>query len=220
MSRVRVAVLISGSGSNLQAILDAAAAPDYPAEVALVLSNKADAFGLERARRAGVPTDVLSHRGLAREAYDAALVERLQAAGVQWVCLAGFMRIVTPVLLGAFPGRVLNIHPALLPAFPGLHGQAQAFDAGVRVAGATVHLVDEGTDTGPIIAQGVVPVLPDDDADRLAARILTVEHRLYPMALRWAAEGRLHVEGRRVRVDLRPGESTALVAGFEGALTT
>lgn len=214
MSRVRVGVLISGSGSNLQAILDATAAPDHPAEVALVLSNRADAFGLERARRAGVPAEVLSHRGLGREAYDGLLVERLRAASVQWVCLAGFMRIVTPVLLGAFPGRVLNIHPALLPSFPGLHGQAQAFEAGVRVAGATVHLVDEGTDTGPIVAQGVVPVLPGDDADSLAARILTVEHRLYPMALRWAVEGRLHVEGHKVRVDLAPGESTSVAQGF------
>lgn len=214
MSRIPVGVLISGSGSNLQAILDACAAPDSPARVAVVISNRADAYGLERARQAGVPAELLSHRGLAREAYDAALVERLGAYGVQWVCLAGFMRIVTSTLLGAFPGRVLNIHPALLPAFPGLHGQAQAFEAGVRLAGATVHLVDEGTDTGPIIAQGVVPVRPDDDAVALAARILQVEHRLYPMALRWAAEGRLHVEGRKVRVDLRPGESTSLALGF------
>lgn len=214
MSRVPVAVLISGSGSNLQAILDASADPGFPAEVALVLSNRADAFGLERARRAGVAAEVISSRGLSREAYDAALVERLSAGGVSWVCLAGFMRIVTPTLLSAFPNRVLNIHPALLPSFPGLHGAEQAWRAGVRLAGATVHLVDEGTDTGPILAQGVVPVHQDDDAETLAARILTVEHRLYPMVLRWAAEGRIHVDGRSVTIDLFPGESTSLALGF------
>lgn len=204
--RVPVGVLISGGGSNLQAILDAAAEDDFPARVAVVISNRADAGGLARAARAGVPTVVLSHRGYAdRSAYDAALVEVLRAHGVVWVALAGFMRVVTPTLLGAFPDRVLNIHPALLPAFPGLHGQQQAFDHGVRIAGATVHLVDEGTDTGPILAQGAVPVLPDDDDERLAARILRVEHALYPRVLRWAVEGRIRREGRRVRLDLPPG---------------
>ncbi len=200
-------VLISGGGTNLQAILDACADPDFPARVAVVFSNKADALGLERARRAGVPTATLSHRGWPdRASFDAAVVEILQRHGVSWVCLAGYMRIVTPTLLGAFPGRVLNIHPALLPAFPGLHAQQQALDAGVRLAGATVHLVDAGTDTGPILAQGAVPVLPEDTADTLGARILTVEHRLYPRVIRWAAEGRIHLEEGRLRLDLPADE--------------
>ena len=212
-ARVKAGVLISGGGTNLQAILDAAADAAYPVEVALVFSNRADAGGLERARRAGVPTEALSHRGFPdRASYDAAVVELLRRHEVEWVCLAGYMRIVTPTLLTAFPGRVLNIHPALLPAFPGLHGQRQALEAGVRVAGATVHLVDEGTDTGPIIAQGAVPVLPEDTEETLSARILRVEHRLYPMVLRWAAEGRIRLEGRRVSLDLPPGEAPFTLA--------
>jgi phosphoribosylglycinamide formyltransferase-1 len=193
-------VLISGSGTNLQALLDACAAPDFPARVAVVISNRRDAYGLERARAAGVPAVWVPHRGKARADFDAELVAALREHGAQWVCLAGFMRIVTPVFLDAFPQRVLNIHPALLPAFPGVHAQAQALAAGVKVAGATVHFVDAGTDTGPIIAQGAVPVLDDDDEDALKARILAVEHELYPRALRQAVEGRLRVEGRRVVV--------------------
>lgn len=195
-----VGVLISGSGTNLQALLDACAAPDFPARVAVVISNRRDAYGLERARAAGVPAVWVPHRGKARADFDAELVAALREHGAQWVCLAGFMRIVTPVFLDAFPQRVLNIHPALLPAFPGVHAQAQALAAGVKVAGATVHFVDAGTDTGPIIAQGAVPVLDDDDEDALKARILAVEHELYPRALRQAVEGRLRVEGRRVVV--------------------
>lgn len=195
-----VGVLISGSGTNLQALLDACAAPDFPARVAVVISNRRDAYGLERARAAGVPAVWVPHRGKARADFDAELVAGLREHGAQWVCLAGFMRIVTPVFLDAFPQRVLNIHPALLPAFPGVHAQAQALAAGVKVAGATVHFVDAGTDTGPIIAQGAVPVLDDDDEDALKARILAVEHELYPRALRLAVEGRLRVEGQRVVV--------------------
>lgn len=195
--RVPVGVLISGSGTNLGALI-AATAHDHPARIAVVISNRADAGGLDRARAAGIPAEVLSHRGFPdRAAYDAQLVARLQSHGVRWVCLAGFMRIVTPTLIDAFDGRVLNIHPALLPAFPGLHAQAQALAYGVRVTGATVHLVDAGTDTGPIVAQQAVPVLPDDDEASLSARVLTAEHRLYPEALRWAVEGRLLVDGRR-----------------------
>jgi len=205
--RARLGVLISGGGTNLQAILDATADPAYPAEVAVVFSNRDDAGGLERARRAGVPTAVLSHRGWQdRAAFDRAVVDVLRQHGVGWVCLAGYMRVVTRAMLDAFPGRVLNIHPALLPAFPGLHAQKQALEAGVRVAGATVHLVDEGTDTGPILAQGAVGVRPDDDEASLSARILTVEHRLYPMVIRWAAEGRIRLEGRRALVDLPEGQ--------------
>ncbi len=206
----RVGVLASGGGTNLQALIDAVAT-GHPAKLVVVASDKRDAGALERARAAGIPAIVVPKtKAQDREAYDRSLVDALRAYAIDWVCLAGFMRIVTPAFLGAFPNRVLNIHPALLPAFPGLHGQQQAHDYGVRVAGATVHFVDAGTDTGPIIAQGVVPALQDDTPDALAARILTMEHRLYPMALRWAVEGRLRVEGRQVHVDLRPGESTAL----------
>ncbi len=194
-------VLISGSGSNLQALLDASADPTYPAEIAVVLSNRADAYGLHRARAAGVPAEVWPHRDApSRAAYDARLVERLRAHDVEWVCLAGFMRLVTPTLLGAFPWRVLNIHPGLLPAFPGLHAQAQALAAGVKIAGCTVHLVDSGADTGPIVAQAAVPVLPDDDEAALSARILAQEHRLYPEALRAAVEGRIKLVDGRVQV--------------------
>lgn len=209
--KVPIGVLISGSGTNLQALLDACAAPDFPARVAVVVSNRPDAYGLERAQRAGVPTEVHLQREYPdRAAYDRRLVEALEAHHVEWVCLAGYMRLVTPDFLRAFPQRVLNIHPALLPAFPGLRAHQQTLEHGVRVAGATVHLVDDGTDTGPIVAQGVVPVLPDDTLPELTARILRMEHRLYPLALRWAAEGRLRVEGRQVKLDLPSGASPAL----------
>lgn len=206
-----MAVLVSGSGTNLQALIDATRAPDHPARIVLVISNKRDVYGLERARAAGIPAEVLPNRGYPdRESYDAALVRLLRTHGVEWVVLAGFMRLVTPTLLDEFPWHVLNIHPALLPAFPGLHAQEQALASGARISGATVHLVDAGTDTGPVIAQGAVPILPGDDIDTVRARILRMEHRLYPMVLRWAAEGRIQVEGREVRVDLPPGERTAL----------
>ncbi len=206
MSRVRVGVLISGSGTNLQALLDAASEPEFPAEIAVVVSNRADAGGLARAERAGVPTVVASHRGWPdRAAYDRHLVQILLDHDVAWVAMAGFMRVVTQAFIDAFPARILNIHPSLLPAFPGVDGQGQAFDYGVVVAGATVHLVEVGVDAGPILAQGVVPVLEDDSPERLRARILAIEHRLYPMALRWAAEGRITVDGRRAHVALPPG---------------
>ena len=209
--KTRIAVLVSGSGTNLQALIDAAADPSFPAEIAVVLSNRPKAYGLERARLAGLKTEVLRHRAFdSREAFDAALVGVLNQYQVSWVCLAGFMRLLTPTFLDSFPGRVLNIHPALLPAFPGTHGQEQALEYGVRVAGATVHFVDSGTDTGPIIAQAVVPVNQDDAPESLKQRILAQEHRLYPMVLRMACEGRLKIEGRTVRVNLAAGESTLL----------
>jgi phosphoribosylglycinamide formyltransferase-1 len=210
---IRIGVLASGSGSNLQALLDAGQAGRLQARVALVLSNVPSARALERAAAAGVPCDCLPSKGAAdRTAYDLRLAERLVAAGVDLVCLAGYMRLVTPAFLGAFGPtassrgcpRVMNVHPALLPAFPGLHAQAQALAAGVKVAGCTVHFVDEGTDTGPIIAQAAVPVLDGDDEAALAARILEQEHRLYPEAVGWFAAGRLSVSGRRVRLDGAP----------------
>jgi phosphoribosylglycinamide formyltransferase-1 len=204
---IALGVLVSGSGTNLQSILDAIAAKRLDARVAVVVSNVGDAGALERARKAGVETVVVEHKGFAdRQAFDAAVVEVLRARGVDVVVLAGFMRLVTPVLLGAFSGRVVNIHPALLPSFPGVHGPQQALAYGVRVAGCTVHFVDAGTDTGPIIAQEAVPVLDGDDEESLRLRILAREHELLPRVLQLIAQGRVHVEpvagGRaRVRVD-------------------
>jgi phosphoribosylglycinamide formyltransferase 1 len=193
-------VLISGRGSNLQAILDAIAQGRLDARVRVVVSNVAGAAGLERAAQAGVPTEVISHRGRDRQSFDEALVARLRAAEVSWVVLAGFMRIVTPVFLRAFPDRVINIHPSLLPAFPGVDAQAQALAHGVKVSGCTVHLVTEGVDAGPIIAQAAVPVLPGDDRDALAERILAREHETLVQALQYAAEHRLHVVNGRVAI--------------------
>ncbi|WP_242396249.1 phosphoribosylglycinamide formyltransferase [Anaeromyxobacter oryzisoli] len=207
---IRLGVLASGSGTNLQALLDATAAGRLDAKVAVVVSNVPGAGALERARRAGVATEVLPSKGVAdRAAYDRAVVETLRRHEVELVCLAGYMRIVTPAFLGAFgPSassrgcpRVVNVHPALLPAFPGMHAARQALTYGARVAGCTVHFVDEGTDTGPIIAQAAVPVLPGDDEAALQARIQVEEHRLYPQAVQWIAQGRLALEGRVVRVD-------------------
>lgn len=187
-------VLVSGSGTNLQAILDAIADGRLRAKIGVVVSNVATAKALDRARAAGVPAIVIDHKAFAtREAFDEAVVDALRAHEVACVVLAGFMRLVTPVLLDAFVHRVVNIHPALLPAFPGVHAQRKALAYGVRVTGCTVHLVDAGMDTGPIVAQSVVPVLDDDDEASLAARILVEEHRLLPEVLSWMAEGRVEV---------------------------
>lgn len=189
---LRLGVLVSGSGTNLQALLDATAQGRLDAEVRLVVSNRPDVFALERAARAGVPSLVLNHREFgSREEFDGALVAALREAGVEWVALAGFMRVLTPVFLEAFAGRMVNIHPSLLPAFPGVDAQRQAFDYGVKVAGCTVHFVDGGVDTGPIIAQRAVPVLEEDDAASLRARILEQEHTLFVEALQAIAEGRV-----------------------------
>jgi len=195
------AVLVSGSGSNLQAIIDAAERGEIPGRVGLVLSNKADAYGLTRAKNHGIPTAVVDHKAYgSREEFDAKLVEVIRASGANLVCLAGFMRVLTPVFLRAFPHRILNIHPALLPSFPGTHGPGQALRYGVRFSGCTVHFLDEGVDTGPIIVQAVVPVHQEDTEETLAARILAEEHRIYPMAIRLFLEGRLAVSGRRVMI--------------------
>ncbi len=206
MSRVRVGVLCSGSGTNLQALLDATRDRNHPAEVVVVGADRPRAYALERARATGVDTFVVRRADHPdRDAFDRALAAELGGRGVEWVCLAGFMRLIGRPLLEAFPQRILNLHPALLPAFPGLHAPDQALEHGVRITGCTIHLVDEGTDTGPIVAQGAVPVLASDDPAALQARIQRMEHRLYPQVLRWAAEGRLRVEGRRVHVDVPPG---------------
>lgn len=206
---MKLGVLISGSGTNLQAILDAVAEGRLDAEVRLVLSNRPKAGGLERARRAGVPALCISHKRFqTREAFEEAMVSALLEHGVEWVALAGFMRVLTSTLLRAFPGRVVNIHPALLPAFPGVDAQRQALEYGVKFSGCTVHFVDEGVDTGPIIGQAVVPVLEGDDVEALRARILEQEHRLYPQVLQLLAEGRVLREGRRTRVvDISEGRA-------------
>ena len=203
-------VLISGRGTNLQAIIDAIEDGRLDADIELVLSNTASAHGLERAAAAGIATTVVDHKSFAgREPFDAAMVDALKTAGVEWVVLAGFMRIVTPVFLNAFPQRVINMHPALCPSFAGIDAQAQALDYGVRVTGCTVHLVDQGVDTGPILSQAVVPVRQDDNRDTLAARLLMREHELLTTTLQWIAEGRLTTEpvagagGDRLRVLLR-----------------
>ena len=208
MARLRLGVLVSGSGTNLQAILDAAARGAIDAEVVLVISNVADAFALERAARAGVPTRVVKHRDYPdRAAFDVRLVEELTLAGVSHVVLAGFMRVLTGTFIEAFPFRIVNIHPALLPAFPGIHGQRQALDYGVKIAGCTVHFVDAGTDTGPVIAQAAVPVFDDDTEESLGARILEQEHRLLVEVLGALADERVEVVlpagGRRPRVTMR-----------------
>ena len=204
MSR-RIGVLISGRGSNLQSIIDAIAERRLDATLAVVISNRADAAGLNRAKEAGVEAVHLSPKAYAgRDGYDDALAELLRARNVDLVCLAGYMKLVGPRLLGAFPNRILNIHPSLLPAFPGLYAQSQAFEHGVRVSGATVHLVTAGLDDGPIILQAPVPVRSDDTVEALSARILVEEHRIYPEAIQLALDGGWTVIGRRF-VRPRPG---------------
>ena len=187
-------VLVSGSGTNLQAVIDAVAAGRLRAKIGVVVSNIATAKGLDRARAAGISTVVLDHKAYAsREAFDGAVVHALRSHGATCVVLAGFMRLITRVLLDAFPQRVVNIHPSLLPAFPGAHSQAQALAYGVRVTGCTVHLVDAGMDTGPVLAQSAVPVLDDDTEETLRDRILVEEHALLPTVLQWIADGRVEV---------------------------
>ncbi|MBF0621652.1 MAG: phosphoribosylglycinamide formyltransferase [Magnetococcales bacterium] len=205
---MRIAVLVSGSGSNLQSLIDRCADGTIPAEIVLVVSNKPGVYGLERAEKSGIKTQVVQHGAFPdRAAFDQELIRVLDAAEVNLVCLAGFMRILTAEFVRHFTGRLLNIHPALLPNFPGLGVQQAAIDAGVRFSGCTVHFVDEGVDTGPIIAQAVVPILDGDDAKTLGARILKQEHQIYPLSVRLFAEGRLKLEGRRVRIDAPTDET-------------
>ncbi len=207
--KVRAAILISGRGSNMAALLEAAAAPGYPAEVALVLADRADAAGLERAAAAGVPTAVVESRAFRgdRAGFERAMEAELARHRIGLVALAGFLRVLTPEFVGRWEGRLVNIHPSLLPAFPGLDTHARALAAGVRLHGCTVHLVSAGVDEGPILAQAAVPVLEGDTAGTLAARVLEQEHALYPAALAWVAAGRVRVEGGR-----------AWIAGAEGPL--
>jgi phosphoribosylglycinamide formyltransferase-1 len=196
-----VGVLISGRGTNLQALIDAAAGGRLGGRIAVVISNVEDAPGLERARKAGIPAHFRDHRGRPRDEFDQELVALLREHAVDLVCLAGYMRLLSPAFIRAFAGRILNVHPSLLPAFPGLEAQRQAWEHGVKVSGATVHLVDESLDAGPIVLQEAVAVSATDEAEGLAARILEAEHRIYPRAVRAMLEGRCRVEGRRVFVE-------------------
>lgn len=198
---LKLGVLISGSGSNLQSIIDHIENGSLKAAIRIVISNNPDAFGIKRAQKHGIPFVVMKNGDFkSKEDFDSALIKALKDNNVDLVVLAGFMRIISPAFLKAFPQRVLNIHPALLPSFPGLHGQKQALDYGVKFSGCTVHFVDEGVDTGPIIIQSAVPVLEDDTEETLAARILKEEHKIYPRAIQLFADGKIQIQGRKVRV--------------------
>ncbi len=199
----RVAILISGRGSNMAALIEAAKAKDYPAEIAVVIANRAEAAGLDRAKASGIPTDLIESKpfGKDRAAFEAALEKKLAHHRIELICLGGFMRLFTAEFVQRWYGKMLNIHPSLLPSFPGLDPHGQALKAGVKISGATVHFVIPETDAGPIVMQGAVPVRDDDTAEALSARILTLEHRIYPEALRLLASGRLKLEGDRCRVE-------------------
>jgi len=198
---LKLAILVSGGGSNLQSIIDKIEQGVLDAEVMLVLSNKADAYGLERARKHSLPQACIEHTDYdSREAFDAAMVQAIRGSGAEVVVLAGFMRILTPVFLNAFAPHIVNIHPALLPSFAGCHGQGDAAEYGVKLSGCTVHFVDEIMDHGQVIIQAAVPVMPGEDGDTLGARILEFEHRIYPQAIQWLAEGRVRIDGRHVHV--------------------
>jgi len=210
-----LAVLVSGGGSNLQSIIDRIEDGALDAEIKIVLSNTPDAYGLERAARHGIEQLALDHRNYpTREAFDRRMVEVIREAGADAVAMAGFMRLVTPEFLQAFSGRVVNIHPALLPSFPGIHGQADANAYGVKISGCTVHFADEHMDHGPVIIQAAVPAFPGEEPDDLGSRILALEHRVYPQALQWLSQGRLRVEGRVVHLD--PGNQERELAETGG----
>lgn len=216
MERLRVGILISGRGSNMQALIAACRAPDFPAEVALVVSNDPTARGLAVAAEAGVATKIVNNRSFAdRAGFDAALDAALKEAGVELVCLAGFMRLLTERFVAAWRDRMINIHPSLLPAYPGLDTHERVLADGGRFTGCTVHFVRHTTDTGPIIAQAVVPIRPDDTPGSLAARVLVQEHRIYPLALRLVAEGRVRVDGERAFLIGAPVPETALISPLE-----
>jgi len=198
--KLKLAVLISGGGSNLQAIIDACNTPDYPAEIVLVFSNQLDAGGLERGRKAGIRSEAISHKGYpgGREAYDNAVSSLIEESGADLVVLAGYLRLVSESFVTRWKDKLINIHPSLLPSFKGLGVHQAALDAGVKFAGCTVHYVVPEVDSGPIIAQAVVPVMPGDDAGKLAQRILKQEHRIYPQVIRWIAEGRVSVDAKGI----------------------
>lgn len=217
MAKARVVVLISGRGSNLSAILEAAAAPDYPAAVVAVIANKADAPGLQLAAAAGVATEIVPSQGVTdRTVYDQSLQDAIDRYVPDLIVLAGFMRILTADFVNHYAGRMINIHPSLLPSFTGLHTHQRALDAGVHLHGCTVHFVTAELDHGPMIAQAAIPVWPDDTVASLAARVLAEEHRVYPAAVRWFAEGRLKVVGQRVLLDGALANDVGLIAPHVG----
>lgn len=212
MKRTRLGVLISGSGSNLQALMDACATPDYPAGIQLVISNKFDAYGLERASKAGIESAVVSHKAFPdRESFERALTEKLEAANVELVVLAGFMRILTPYFVERWRDRLVNIHPSLLPSFRGVDTHAQALNAGVKLHGCSVHYVRPGLDDGPIIGQAAVPVLAGDDPKSLAARVLIAEHKLYPACIRAICDGRVKLVNEICQIANGDGDFTPLI---------
>jgi phosphoribosylglycinamide formyltransferase-1 len=202
MARLKVGVLVSGNGSNLQTLIDLCAAPDFPAEITLVVSNKPGVMALDRAARAGIPTLVIPHQDFPdRIAFDQAIDAALRQADIEFICLAGFLRVLSEMFVELWRDRIINIHPSLLPSFTGLHTHRRALEAGVRFHGCTVHIVRPVLDDGPILVQAVVPVLPGDDEQTLAARVLKAEHRIYPLALKLIAEGRVTVDGTRASID-------------------
>ncbi len=210
MGALRLGVLVSGRGSNLQSIMDACQRGETKAEVVVVLSDNPDAYGLVRAQNAGIDTHVVKPSDYPdRDSHNAAMGDIIERYQVELICLAGYMRVLAPSFVERFRHRIINIHPALLPSFPGLHGQEQALEYGVKVSGCTVHFVDEGVDTGPIIIQAVVPAFHDDTEETLSARILEYEHKIYPAAIRLYAEGRLKVEGRKVVIEGDPHKTWA-----------
>lgn len=205
MTRLKLGVLISGRGSNLQALIDACADPEFPAEIVVVISNKENAAGLERARKAGIKAAIIRHSDFVdRAAFDDALDARLRSSGVQLVCLAGFMRLLTPGFVTGWGDNIINVHPSLLPAFRGAHAHADAIKAGVRISGCTVHIVRPEMDSGPILVQAAVPVLTNDTEETLAARVLKAEHRCVPFAVRAIAEGRVTIDGARATIHAAP----------------
>jgi phosphoribosylglycinamide formyltransferase-1 len=210
----RVAILISGRGSNMAALIGAAAAADFPAEIAVVISNRADAGGLEKASASGIPTLTIESKpfGRDRAAFEAVLQSALDQHNIELICLGGFMRLLTAEFVQRWYGRMLNIHPSLLPSFPGLEPQAQALRAGVKISGATVHFVIPETDAGPILMQGAVAVRDDDTPDTLAERILAIEHRIYPDALRLVASGKIRIEGGLCKTEGRAGSNDCLIS--------
>lgn len=209
---LKAGVLASGRGSNFQAIIDAIEKGNLKASIELLITDNPSAFAIERAKKHNIKYLFINPKEFtAKDAFFSRIADELKAKGVELVILAGFMRIVRKPLIDAFPGRIMNIHPALLPAFPGLHGQKQALDYGVKISGCTVHFVDEGMDTGPVIIQAAVPVLPDDTEDTLSGRILSFEHRIYPEAVRLFAEGRIEIDGRKVNIKDHPSVSSDIV---------
>ncbi|MEO0413241.1 MAG: phosphoribosylglycinamide formyltransferase [Pseudomonadota bacterium] len=211
MARMRVAVLVSGRGSNLQSLIDACAAPNFPAEIVQVISNRPGAYGLERAQKAGIPTRTIDHKSFeTKAAFERALAEALSEAGARLICLAGFMRLLSSDFVRRWEERMINIHPSLLPSFKGLHTHRQTLEAGVKIAGCTVHYVVPEMDAGPIIIQAAVPVEQGDDEDALAKRVLQQEHEIYPRALKWIAEGRAQIHDGVVRIDGAQDEQSAM----------